>query len=339
MSLGVILATYGEPTRNSFTEQWIYSYRILKGLTRKIAQIPAPVLPMIATARACSRVKLWKGEDFVSPLEPLHEQTVCALQDELAARELPDKIQVIRAYEFRRPNLTDALRELRTRGCDQAIVVPMYIAPGDFTDGMTQFGIDDALKRLPEWKQEQVTMCNLADTPDTVDRLAGVLADHCTNALTSRGITAPSDDWALLLAAHGTVIDPIPGVDTGLVAFGQVLSRLKTLLRPQFGLVRVGWLNHTKGGKWTTPAVPEALEYIQGRGYSRLVYFPWGFTTDNAETSLEGRMFLKEMKTPFERVEHLPCLNEHDGLVKLLADRVLSCLDKTQAPEPELVLN
>jgi hypothetical protein len=36
----------------------MYSYRILKGLTRKIARIPASLLPVIATARARGRVKL-----------------------------------------------------------------------------------------------------------------------------------------------------------------------------------------------------------------------------------------------------------------------------------------
>ena len=52
MPVGVVLATYGEPQRNSFAEQWMYSYRILERLTRKIAPIPRPVLPIIATARA-----------------------------------------------------------------------------------------------------------------------------------------------------------------------------------------------------------------------------------------------------------------------------------------------
>src|SRR5436305_11795003 len=100
MPTGVILATYGEPAINSFSQQWMYSYRILKGLTRKIAKIPAPLLPVVAIARARGRVKLWRENSFASPLEKLHRDTVAALRAELASRG--SDTLVIPAYEFRR---------------------------------------------------------------------------------------------------------------------------------------------------------------------------------------------------------------------------------------------
>ena len=86
MKIGVVLSTYGEPSRNSFAEQWTYSYRILQRLTQKVAKIPAPVLPIIATSRAVGRVKSWRENDFVSDLEPLHAKTVAALAKELDQR-------------------------------------------------------------------------------------------------------------------------------------------------------------------------------------------------------------------------------------------------------------
>src|SRR5215471_13435552 len=128
MPIGVILATYGEPQVNSFAEQWMYSYRILKGLTRKIAKIPAPLLPVIATARARGRVKLWRENAFVSPLEKLHRETVAAVREELSRRGRDNtEVLVMPAYEFRRPGLADVLDQLDHAGCDKAVVVPMYI--------------------------------------------------------------------------------------------------------------------------------------------------------------------------------------------------------------------
>jgi protoheme ferro-lyase len=318
--IGVICATYGEPERNSFAEQWIYSYRILKGLTRKIAKIPRPMLPIIATARARVRVRLWHEHQFASPLEHLHEETVTSIGAELRRRRI-NNITVAAAYEFRRPDMAAIMPKLRAQGCDSLIIVPMYIADGDFTNGMTRWAVNSALSR-GAWPSGNLTYCTLADDPPTTDRLAATLANHCLSSMASRGIASPAKDWALMLAAHGTVITAPPGVDNGLVHAAKDLIRLKAILKPHLGLVRLGWLNHTRGGKWTTPAVLDALNRVQSRGFKKLVYFPWGFTTDNAETALEGRIAVHDLTTPFERVEHLECMNTQQSFVNLIADRL-----------------
>jgi protoporphyrin/coproporphyrin ferrochelatase len=232
------------------------------------------------------------------------------------------------AYEFRRPGLAEALDELKQRGCSRAVVVPMYVADGDFTHGVTRLAIGDALRRTG-WAPERVSLCSITDAEHHEDRLADALVSHCLGELSRRGLGSAAPDHALLLAAHGTVVTPRPGVDNGLAHFARVLIRVKRRLGPSFGLVRVGWLNHTRGGKWTTPDVPAALEIIRRRGFDRLVYFPWGFTTDNAETALEGRVALEGMAEPFSRVEYLPCLNAHGPLIELLADRIAEHLGET----------
>ena len=57
---------------------------------------------------------------------------------------------------------------------------------------------------------------------------------------------------------------------------------------------------------------------------------------DNAESILEGRVILRPFS--FERVEHLPCLNEDAGLIELLASAVLetaASFDQRQEAESE----
>jgi protoheme ferro-lyase len=337
MPIGVIPTTYGEPPRNSFAEQWMYSYRILLGLTRRIAPIPRLLLPIIATSRARGRVKLWGENGFSSPLEPLHERTVEALDGELRRRGADDLI-VVPAYEFRKPGIGEALRQVKRLGCDRAVVLPMYVADGDFTHGITRLKVGDALAagKIARDVPSEVSLCMLADDEATTDRLAGVLAEHCLASMRARGVETGAKDWAIMLAAHGTVVNPPAGVDNGLNHAGRVLIRLKAMLRPHAGAVRVGWLNHTRGGKWTTPPVAEALAKLRERGFGKLVYYPWGFTTDNAETALEGRVALAAMPEPFGRVEYLECLNSGEGFVKLLADRVCEHLGVTaeRASEP-----
>lgn len=337
MRIGIVLITYGEPQRNSFAEQWVYSYRILKGLTRKIAPIPSPLLPIIATARARGRVKMWAEHNFSSQLEPLHLETAQALQQELGVREkaVEQEVIVTHAYEFRRPMLSEALDELAARGCERAVVVPMYVADGDFTHGMTRFAVDDALRRLPAasiWRQPgRLSMCSLTGAAADEAQLARTMAEYCLSMMRSRGVSTPDQSWAVLLAAHGTVITSPPEVDNGLSHFGRILIQMKRQLRPHVGLVRVGWLNHTRGGKWTTPTVGEALQYVRDRGFENLVYFPWGFTTDNAETALEGRVALAELDPPMARVEYLDAINAHEPFIRLMADCIAAHLRRPES--------
>jgi protoporphyrin/coproporphyrin ferrochelatase len=341
---GIILTTYGEPQRNSFAEQWMYSYRILRGLTRKIAPIPAPLLPVIATARARGRVKMWNEHSFASPLEPLHLETVSALEARIHARlEAGGTRHIItHAYEFRRPNLADVLDQLHQQGCERAVVVPMYIADGDFTHGMTRFAIDDAITRQPRtshWRQPgRVSLCSLTASSLAESHLASTVAEYCLASMRERGLETPARDWALMLAAHGTVVTSPPGIDNCLTHFGRILIQLKRRLAPHVGLVRIGWLNHTRGGKWTTPTVGDALQFVRNRGYEKLVYFPWGFTTDNAETALEGRVALAELDPSLERVEYLASLNAYAPFVDLIADRVAEHLEPGLAMPPEIPL-
>lgn len=321
--VGVVLCTYGEPTRNSWSEQWMYSYRILQRLTRKVAKIPPLVLPLIATIRARQRVRQWQEHGFLSPLEPFTDQTVAALQTELDARTGGGvQHRVSRAYEFRRPMLTDVLPQLHEEGCERFILVPMYVGSGDFTDGMTRLAVAEALPKLTWLQPERITWGLLGDTDPTRDRLADVLADHLLQSVRERGLVLPAPDWAVLLAAHGTVVSPMPGVDNGLLSFAQVGTRVFRRIRRHFGRVSFGWLNHTKGGRWTEPSVQRCLHRIRQAGFEQLVYFPWGFTTDNAETALEGRILCKSTPQPFRRVEHLPCLNTHPDFVRFLAHRL-----------------
>ena len=145
-------------------------------------------------------------------------------------------------------------------------------------------------------------------------------------AMKERGLHI-SGEWAVMWAAHGTVVNPPLGVDNGLMLFARVLILVRRLLRPTS--VWCGWAGSITRGAASGPRRQWGMRstFIQARGFTNVVYFPWGFTTDNAETALEGRMALAEMSTPFERVEYLPCLNADGAFISLLADRVTECVD------------
>ncbi|HUF46444.1 MAG TPA: ferrochelatase [Vicinamibacterales bacterium] len=305
----VILVTYGEPPTPAFGAQLVYSWRILLGLTRTVAPIPRPLVPIIALARARRRQQSWTAYGYQSPLEPITERQAGRLRDTLAETGDGRSWRVHVAYEFRRPLLAEVLDAIAR---DEPVwVAPMYAAESAFTHALSRGTAD---------KHEAATArgVRVLDALDA-DALADLSAAHVLEH------TRADDRWrgsdvALVLAAHGTVLDPPRPIDTGLAATEALRQAITERLADHFGMVVNGWLNHTRGGQWTDPPIETTLERVANAGYSRLVYFPYGFLADNAESELEGRVAL-ERHDAIEAL-HLPCLNDSSALAEALARQI-----------------
>ncbi len=131
----IILVTYGEPVTPAFVEQLVYSWRILLGLTRTVADIPAPLIPLIALSRARGRNTLWRRSAYTSPLEPITLVQAAQLNRVLGQQASgPWTIHV--AYEFRNPLLSSVIMQLPAG--DPVVVVPMYAADSSFTHDLSR---------------------------------------------------------------------------------------------------------------------------------------------------------------------------------------------------------
>lgn len=301
----VVLVTYGEPPTASFVDQLTYSWRILLGLTRMVDAIPRPLLPMIAVARARGRRQLWRRHDYGSPLEPLtHRQKQC-MSELLGADDPAVRWRTHVAYEYRAPLLADLVDTLPA---DEPVwVVPMYAAESAFTHGLSRGALNGR-------RRNRVRVLDAL----AADRLADASAAHVLSLTEADGWSG--DDVALVLAAHGTVLDPPKPLDTGREATEALCAAIAARLSDRFGLIVNGWLNHTRGGRWTEPPIEEALAEVQAKGFSRVVYYPYGFLADNAESELEGRLALAAV--PGIESRHLPCLNDSPALMEMLARQI-----------------
>jgi protoheme ferro-lyase len=310
MTRHVVLVTYGEPRTPSFSEQLVYSWRILVGLTRTVAPIPRPLLPVIALSRARSRQRMWTEAKYSSPLEPITIGQARQLEGRLAeATGEPWKVHA--AYEFRQPLLSDTLASLPSH--EPVWVVPMYAADSAFTHALSRTTAEAHAAAGARASEVQVLGPLHGETLAEVS--AAHVLDHADDEASWRG-----GDVALVLAAHGTVLKPPRPIDTGLVATEALCQGITWRLTPHFGMVVNGWLNHTRGGPWTDPPIEEALQQVADAGYSRVVYYPYGFLADNAESELEGRMALAN--TAMEAL-HLPCLNESARLLDVMVRQLL----------------
>lgn len=301
----VVLATYGEPPTPAFADQLVYSWRILLGLTRKVAAIPRPLLPVIAVSRARGRWQTWREHAYGSPLEPITERQAGELARQLATSTADAEWHVHVGYEYRAPLVGDIVRGLPA---DEPVwVLPLYAAESAFTHELTRDAC--AGRRGPVQVLGALATAALGE----------VMAAHVAARTVAAEWHGP--DVALVLAAHGTVLEPPRPIDTGLAATEALCADIRDRLGHRFGLVVNGWLNHTRGGRWTEPPMEEALAEVVGKGYKRAVYFPYGFLGDNAESELEGRVFLAQ--TPLEAL-HLPCLNDAPPLMALLRHQLLA---------------
>jgi protoheme ferro-lyase len=305
----IVLVTYGEPTSPSFVDQLVYSWRILLGLTRTVADIPAPLIPLIALSRARGRNSMWRRHGYTSPLEPITLAQAAQLRNALA-RQSDDSWTIHVAYEFREPLLSTVIKRLPKE--ESVIVAPMYAADSAFTHALSRTTVEE----LDTRRAAPVTVL----PPIDVDRLADISAHHVMHNIASDDDKNPAT--ALVLAAHGTLLKPAKPIDTGLEATEKLRVGISERLSQSFGMVANGWLNHSRGGKWTDPPIEETLKRVSDAGYRDVVYYPYGFLADNAETQLEGLMAAAAF--PNLRVRFIPCLNGSFELAKLIASQVVS---------------
>jgi ferrochelatase len=219
------------------------------------------------------------------------------------------------AYEFRDPLLTGVLD--RIPAAEPVDVVPMYVADSAFTHDLSRGTLAAwAKRRFPDGRPAPARVVPPLDEA----LFAGISARHVLDELSRLGI-APGNDWALMLAAHGTLLEPPRPYETGRGATECVCAGIAHHLGPHFGKVANGWLNHVYGGRWTQPPADVALRDIARAGFKKVVYYPYGFFADNAETQLEGRVALRG--EPGLAAVHLPCLNAAPALMSALADQLV----------------
>ena len=81
-------------------------------------------------------------------------------------------------------------------------------------------------------------------------------------------------------------------------------------------------MNHTRGGKWTEPPIEETLQRVSNAGFRDVIYYPYGFLADNAESQLEGQ--LAAAARPELKVRFIACLNGSPDLAQEIASQALA---------------
>jgi protoporphyrin/coproporphyrin ferrochelatase len=325
MNIDVILITYGEPPRPRFLDQWVYSNTILTKLTRLVAPIPHFVIPFLGAYRGYTRVKTWKEARFTSPLEGYTFKQAKALSIRLNQQAPQHKWQMHVAYEFRTPTLHDMLNQVCKTDCERILLIPLYVPVSDFTTGISMRDFDQYKTKKPGILPET----HFITFRDALDDLAKVMVDHLRISLQKKDLSPKQiKEAGLLCGCHGTVIHPPKGItDTGYTDTFHLYQKVEHHLKSEFAHIAIGWLNHRLGGDWTTPTLETSAQEMRDKGIENIIYFPFGFLADNAESQLEGKTVLEELG--IHNFHHILCLNDEPNFIQLVSDLAIQQIQDT----------
>ena len=316
---GILLANLGSPTEPTtkavrrFLGQFLWDPRVVN-LPRPVWWIILNcfVLPFRPSKSAKAYRKVWHEKG--SPLTYLTRQ----LTENIAER-FEDK-QIITTYAMRygEPSIANRLRELKTEGITDIIVLPLY---PQYSSTTTASIYDDLVKELNQWRhlpsfqfisdyhQESVYISALADVIQQAWR------EQDRNEL-------------LIMSFHG-----LPEILTkwGDPYFHQC-HKTAALLAEKLGLETEQWkiVFQSRFGKaeWLKPYCVDTLQQLPGEGVKTVDVVCPGFAVDCLETLEEIAM---ENKSIFEEAggtayRYIAALNDSDlhvnALVHLLEQRL-----------------
>ncbi|WP_371414670.1 ferrochelatase [Chlorobaculum sp. 24CR] len=328
----VVLVTYGEVEKLSARDLWPSSRKILFVITRKIVKLPRLLIYMIADYRSARHYLDWKWHRYRSCLVEINRRQVLGV--EAALRRDPrfggqgDQIDVADAYYFVPPYLEEVLDRFRGRS-DGIVVVPMIPVESAFSCGPAcQMAID-------QFGENHLGVLRVARGLWKDGALHRLYLDHLFASIPAAWSGAGrTKKQGLVLVIHGTIVKnrkgEKPSVFTGLdetMAFFRLMhDKIMADPRNVFDEVKLGCLNHSRGGEWSPETVERALGEFEGEGFGSVAMFPFGYFADNSETDYEAKKLLD--RSSAARKHYIPCVNDSPAFAAWLASRIAAEIER-----------
>ncbi|NTV99542.1 MAG: ferrochelatase, partial [Chlorobiaceae bacterium] len=230
-------------------------------------------------------------------------------------------ITVLDAYYFVPPYLDKVISDIRD-DYDGILVLPLIPVESAFSCGVACQMILDACE------ESMFSKVRVVSKMWKDDRLLRIYADYLFGELNEavKGVR----EWkvGLVLVIHGTLVRDSAGnppkVFTGLdetLEFFRLMKE-KIMGHPEniFFDVRLGSINHSRGGEWMEDTVAKALEEFRNEGCHGVVMFPFGFFADNSETEHDSKGQLDEAGFPV--AQYIRCINDSPEFGRWLTMKV-----------------
>jgi ferrochelatase len=321
--IGVLLVQLGTPEAptppavRTYLREFLSDPRVVE-LPRAL-WLPILHLWVLATrpkASARRYAEVWMSEG--SPLKVHTERQVKLLRGLLDERAGSLPLVVDYAMRYGKPSIPDRLKELKTRGCDRILLVPLY---PQYSATTTATAFDAAFRFLQETRSQPAlrTVRDFHGHAGYIGALAQSVRDYWMKA------QRPD---VLVISFHGV---PRVMLDRG-DPYHCECQKTGRLLAEALGLkpegYRITFQSRLGRGEWLKPYTADVLAELGKQKTGRVDVLCPGFVSDCLETleeiAIEGKsIFLSAGGREFHAI---PCLNERDDWIRALADLVLTHL-------------
>lgn len=270
------------------------------------------ILPKRSHASAEKYASIW--QDDGSPLE-IHMRSLAAKIETASEHDL----LVRHAMSYGTPSMLDALRELKDKGCEKLVVIPLYPQSAHSTTMVVKDKLKPTLREIG-WDPSVSFVERYCDRED----YAKAIADSIIRSGFDR-------DDRLLFAFHSI---PMRDIEQGDTYADQVHSSAQTIAELA-GLAPEQWTvgfqcRFDKSRAWLGPTTSEAIRTLD-LSKGRLFVIAPNFSVDCLETlydiEIELRQKLLELGNPTLKMHYIPCLNDSEAHVAILRDIIEGSTD------------
>ena len=316
----IILTNLGTPKTNTkaavrdFLKEFLSDSRVVeipKIIWRIILNLI--ILPFRSGKSLKAYNKIWTEEG--SPLLSISRQQQVALQQKLG-----DKIKVELMMRYGEPSFTSVINGLLKDNYQNLIILPLYPQNSATTTATSFDLIGDIMKKsraVPDIK----FISNYHGDPGYIHALAASIQEHWQQQQRQR---------FLLMSFHGL---PQRNVDLGDPYYDQCTGTAQ-LLATIMGLESQQWgmSFQSRFGKqtWLQPYTSETLAKLADNGLKEIDIVCPGFSVDCLETLEEIQMENRDIFIEHggEQYHYIPCLNDRDDHIQMMADLVEPYLDQ-----------
>jgi len=306
--IGVLLLNLGTPDATDYWSMRRYLKEFLSD--RRVIEVPRwkwwPILNLIIlTVRPGRKGRdyqtIWNEERNEGPLK-----TITRSQAEKLATALNDpRIEVDWAMRYANPSTASRIADLKARGCDRILLVPLY---PQYAAATSATACDEAFRALMRmrWQPAVRVAPSYHDDPVYIEALAASMRRH----LAALDFTPE----VILATFHGM---PQAYLEQGDPYHCQC-QKTSRLLRAALQWPADKWLTtfQSRFGSdpWLQPYTDETVKRLAGEGVKRIALVAPGFSADCLETleelDRENRHYF--MEGGGEKFAYLPALNDGD---------------------------
>ncbi|MFT3850809.1 MAG: ferrochelatase [Propionivibrio sp.] len=247
-----------------------------------------------------------------SPLKIYTEKQAKLLRGFLG--NMGHRVVVEYAMRYGNPSITQALDQLKSRGCTRILLIPLY---PQYSSSTTATALDVAFSWLRKLRNQPEirTIRNFGDDPGYIDALANSVRKHWM----AHG--RPTSSYRLLMSFHGVPRYTLEKGDPYHCECRKTGRLLAESLSIDADHYHISFQSRFGRAEWLKPYTAQTLSELGRSGIRRVDVICPGFTADCLETleeiAIEGKAeFLQAGGREFQ---YIPCLNEREEWIHALA--------------------